>query len=162
MGKGWDQTKWPETNHQFPTFSDLDIDPLLASVPICLYRIDYHAYWLNGAALERVRPFVPEGDVEGGEIVRDGKGRLTGIFVDNAMEIVERALPRPSERRLGEAIKEVTGKMVEFGLTGMHDAGVAPWQIEVMKRLVGTLILGFRSMMALRFWRWVTVCYKEP
>ncbi|TPX66304.1 hypothetical protein SpCBS45565_g04551 [Spizellomyces sp. 'palustris'] len=142
IGKGWDQTKWPETNHQFPNASDLD-HPRLRHIPICLFRIDYHAFWVNAAALEKIGN-VPK-TVDGGEIVRDSNGRLTGVFVDNAMDIVDKAMERPGEKRLGEAIEAVTQRMVGYGLTGLHDAGVLPWQLDFLKSIVDAGRLPIRN-----------------
>ncbi|KAJ3153135.1 hypothetical protein HDU89_000763 [Geranomyces variabilis] len=135
MGKGWDQTIWPETNFGFPNATDLDLDIRLAKVPICLFRLDYHAFWLNTAALERVASYLPGPGVpmDGGEAIRDANGHLTGVLLDRAMDMIEAALPQPSDARVKEALKAVTTNMVEQGLTGLHDAGVQPWQMRALR-----------------------------
>ncbi|KAJ3150519.1 hypothetical protein HDU86_006397 [Geranomyces michiganensis] len=138
MGKGWDQTIWPETNFGFPNATDLDATVRLAKVPICLFRVDYHAFWLNTAALERVASYLPGPGVpiDGGEAMRDANGHLTGILLDRAMDLIEPALPQPSETRVKQALKAVTTSMLQFGLTGIHDAGVLPWQMQALRKAV--------------------------
>jgi predicted amidohydrolase YtcJ len=37
-------------------------------------------------------------DVAGGEIVRDARGEPTGLLKDNAMRLVDRVVPVPSEQ----------------------------------------------------------------
>ncbi|KAJ3021950.1 hypothetical protein HKX48_007423 [Thoreauomyces humboldtii] len=149
VGKGWDQNQWGET---FPTAADLDAHPRLKAVPICLYRNDYHAYWLNAAALRIVAPHFGPGSepVEGGEAIRDEAGTLTGIFVDGAMDRVADALPEPGKVRTERALTAVTTRMVQVGLTGLHDAGVAPWEIEVLKREIDAGRMPIRNYAMIR------------
>lgn len=42
-------------------------------------------------------------EVAGGRILRDDSGEPTGVLVDNAMDLVERALPQPSGSELEAA-----------------------------------------------------------
>ena len=52
-----------------------------------LTRIDGHVVWTNEKVL-KILSDMPE-CIEGGEIVRDKEtNRMTGIFIDNAMEFV--------------------------------------------------------------------------
>ncbi|KAJ3174535.1 hypothetical protein HDU87_007127 [Geranomyces variabilis] len=151
-GKGWDQTIWPETSFKFPNATDLDVDHRLAKVPICLFRLDYHAFWLNTAALERVASYLPEPGVpiDGGEAIRDANGHLTGVLLDRAMDMIEGALPQPSEARVKEALKAVTRNMVENGLTGLHDAGVPPWQMRALRKAIDEKRMPIRNYAMVR------------
>lgn len=66
---------------------DLDCDPLIKKYSISLSRIDGHALLVNKNILDKLVK-VPE-TVDGGEIGRDRKtGELTGIFIDNAMQLI--------------------------------------------------------------------------
>lgn len=86
IGRGWDQTKFKETNGQFPHMRDIQY----GDVPIVLYRVDYHAVWINEAAFRVIEASLPEklNSINGGEIVVDANGAPTGIFVDEAMNLV--------------------------------------------------------------------------
>ncbi|KAI8821148.1 amidohydrolase family-domain-containing protein [Fimicolochytrium jonesii] len=152
FGSGWDQTLWSETNFAFPKATDLDAPTRLQHIPICLYRVDYHAYWLNTAALALIQPHLPAPGtpIDGGEIVRDADGHLTGVFVDNAMGFVDAALPKPSEARLRDALRLATGEMVRFGLTGLHDAGVTPEGIDFLKRAADERLMPIRNYIMIR------------
>ncbi|HEX6079621.1 MAG TPA: amidohydrolase family protein, partial [Methylomirabilota bacterium] len=48
-GRGWDQTRWP--GQRFPTRASLD--RAAPGHPVALVRVDGHATWASGAALER-------------------------------------------------------------------------------------------------------------
>ena len=48
-GRGWDQTRWP--GQAFPSRASLD--RAAPGHPVALVRVDGHATWASGAALER-------------------------------------------------------------------------------------------------------------
>ncbi|KAJ8074808.1 hypothetical protein PM082_019133 [Marasmius tenuissimus] len=105
-GMGWNQEKWPEA--RFPTAADLDADPLLKGRPIALRRVDGHATWVSSRGL----------------IVRDEEGRPTGVFVDNAIDLIP--APEWSEEQLSEYFNITMTDALSFGLTSIHDADTRP------------------------------------
>ena len=135
-GMGWDQNLWSPA--EFPNVTDLDIEPRLRSIPISLARIDAHATWVNGRALDAVRPLIKNASSEkgGGKVIRDAQGNPTGIFMDDAMFLVEKAMPALTEAERLKALDLVVKEMVSNGLTGLHDAGVLPSDIAFFKRYV--------------------------
>ncbi|CAG8474987.1 12951_t:CDS:2 [Acaulospora colombiana] len=98
-GWGWDQTQWQSKS--FPTSKDIDSDPELARYPIVLLRVDGHALWVNERVLNILQKDRIPDKVDGGEIGREKEtNRLTGIFVDNAMELVLERIEGMGEGRL--------------------------------------------------------------
>ena len=65
------------------------------------------------------------GEVEGGAIERAADGRLTGLFRDNAMSLVGRAVPDPTPAMLDRALEAAMGHVAERGVTAVHD--MAGW-----------------------------------
>jgi len=67
----------------------------------------------------------------GGEIVRDAQQNASGVFIDNAVNIIQSQVPEASEEELIQAIELAMKKAAEVGLTGMHDAGTSlkVWQL---------------------------------
>ncbi|KAG8750333.1 hypothetical protein FRC14_000622 [Serendipita sp. 396] len=117
-GVGWDQNLWEDWSGGFPTHDILDADPILRGKPIILFRVDLHAMWLSGRALELCGE-LPE-KAEGGEIIRDSDGKPTGVFLDNAQLLV----PRPdwSESQMREFFERGTKDLLKWGVTAVHDA----------------------------------------
>jgi predicted amidohydrolase YtcJ len=120
LGRGWDQNKWP--GQAFPTHAELDA--VLPDRPVLLRRIDGHAAWVNTkamqlAGLDRTTP-----DPDGGKIVRDAKGAPTGVLVDNAIALVERAIPPASPEVRAKRIHDAAHAAVAVGLTGVHEMGI--------------------------------------
>ncbi|ODN88487.1 amidohydrolase [Cryptococcus wingfieldii CBS 7118] len=117
QGLGWDQNLWDDK--EFPTASDLDKSDILRGLPISLSRVDFHVEWVSSAILTRLGKVR---DVSGGTVVRDEKGKPTGVFIDNAIN--QLAAIRPAwtdddrERFLNVMLKDA----LKGGLTGVHDA----------------------------------------
>ncbi|KIK37222.1 hypothetical protein CY34DRAFT_776606 [Suillus luteus UH-Slu-Lm8-n1] len=137
-GMGWDQNKWPGA--QYPHADDFDREPLLRGRRISLARIDVHASWVSNRVLQLMTP-LPE-TIDGGLIIRDEHGKPTGIFVDNAMDLIP---SQPfSEARAMEYFTRATGDALAVGLTGVHDAFSVPDEIQFYKKLSETQKLPLR------------------
>lgn len=118
LGRGWDQNDWP--GQQFPK-RDL-LDRLFPDKPVYLIRIDGHAAVVNSAALE-IASINDQTTVIGGEIIRDN-GRITGVLVDNAMDLVSRHIPEMEENEVTRVLLEAQEDCFAVGLTSVADAGL--------------------------------------
>ena len=122
LGRGWDQNDWPV--QAFPSSADLDRE--FPDRPVWLRRIDGHAAWANSAALAMSdQDLSGEWQPQGGHIYRDEKGQASGVLVDGAMRLVEKAVPEMSPELLNASLDLALQQMVSLGLTGLHDAGVS-------------------------------------
>ncbi len=112
-GQGWRDADWPDGP---PTREALDeIEP---DRPALLISKDYHALWLNSAALA-----LAGGDleVEGGVVVRDGDGEPSGVLYERAAwQFKERHAPVPDEEYV-EAMREGVRVASARGVTALHD-----------------------------------------
>lgn len=131
-GRGWDQNRWK--SRQFPTRKILDA--VAPDVPVYLTRIDGHAVWVNSRALEIAGISASTPDPEGGRIVRDGRGEPTGVFVDNAIDILGSHLPVPSEEERTRAVERAVQECLKAGLTEVHDMGVDLQGIDIYRKLI--------------------------
>ncbi|MDY7225786.1 amidohydrolase [Hyalangium rubrum] len=120
LGKGWDQNAWP--TRAFPGRKELDAR--FPTTPVCLMRVDHHAYWVNGEALRRAGIGRDTPDPAGGRIVRDAAGEATGVLIDNAMDLVTAAVPEPTQAQLEARLRAALERCAQVGLTGVHDAGM--------------------------------------
>ena len=119
-GRGWNQEIWKLG--RFPIAAELDA--AVADRPVWLERVDGHAAWANTRAMQLAGITKDTPDPAGGKIVRDATGNPTGVFVDAAMELVNKVLPQQSEAE-GRAILDTSlRKLASMGLTGVHDAGI--------------------------------------
>jgi predicted amidohydrolase YtcJ len=126
-GGGWDQNLWP--GGAFPDHRPLDV--AAPGVPVYLRRIDSHAAWASRAALDAARIDRSTPDPAGGRIERDATGDPTGILVDNAMSLVERARPARTREEIRAYVAQALERCAAAGLTAVHDAGVSIEEAEV-------------------------------
>ncbi|HEX5787194.1 MAG TPA: amidohydrolase, partial [Woeseiaceae bacterium] len=77
----------------------------------------------NSAALELAGVDADTPDVDGGEIVRDGERRPTGILKDNAMALVASAVPAPGEALRDRQVRAAMAYVASNGVTTVHDMG---------------------------------------
>ncbi len=130
-GGGWDQNLWP--GERFPDHRPLsEASP---DRPVWLSRIDGHAMWANRKAMELAGITRKTPDPVGGSIVRDAKGEPTGIFVDNATDLVGKVVPPPSREQLRSWILLSLQRCAAAGLTEVHDAGVSAEEVAAFKEL---------------------------
>jgi len=141
-GRGWDQNDWP--SKEFPTHDVLD--RAAPDHPVWLTRVDGHAGWANARAMELAGVGRDTPDPEGGRIVRDAAGEPSGVFVDNAQALMARAIPTadPAEREARLAAAQA--RILEVGLTGVHDMGVSQPELELYRRWAEAGRLAFRAV----------------
>ncbi len=140
IGSGWNQVPWP--GGEFPTRASLDA--LVPDRPVLLYRVDVHAIWVNSRALELAGVDASTPDPEGGLILRDDNGEPTGVFVDNATNLVETARPAKSVTEHRDDILRATNYLLSLGMTGTHDAGVSNLQMKAYESLLADEALPMR------------------
>ena len=119
VGRGWNQELWSEK--RFPTAGDLD--SAVGDRPVVLERVDGHAYVANSAALKAARVTAETKAPAGGRIEN-------GLFVDNAMDLLDKALPPPSPAELDQGLANAQEILLSYGITGVGamSTELADWQ----------------------------------
>ena len=130
LGRGWDQSLWGTT--EFPTNDQLN--KLFPTTPVCLIRIDGHALLANDVLL-KLANITPTTHVDGGIIhLKDGK--CTGFLVDNAMNSVYSLIPEYPKKEMIQAMLDVQNELYQYGITGVHEAGIDNKDIAFFKELI--------------------------
>src|SRR5690606_35944260 len=80
-----------------------------------------HAAWANSLALKMAGINETTVDPPGGQIQRDKDGRPTGIFFEDAMELIANHIPRPTPGEIASAMRRAQVYCWSVGLTGLHD-----------------------------------------
>jgi predicted amidohydrolase YtcJ len=131
-GRGWDQNRWK--NKAFPDHRSLD--SVSGDVPVYLNRVDGHAVWVNKKVLEIAGITRETPDPPGGRIVRDVSGEPTGVFVDDAVDLLSATLPDPTPEERTEAVLAAVNSCIRLGLTGVHDMGVDLEILSIYRQLI--------------------------
>jgi predicted amidohydrolase YtcJ len=131
IGRGWDQNDWE--GKLYPTAKDLDF--ISNEHPMVFRRIDGHAIWTNTLAMEIAKIDKKTIEVTGGIILRDSTNKPSGIFIDNALDLVENHIPKKSKVDIHRQILQAQELLNKFGITSIHDAGTSKQEIEVLKKM---------------------------
>ncbi len=132
IGRGWDQNDWEDK--KFPNKKLLDA--LFPETPVALTRIDGHAMLCNQAALDLAN-ITKETKMDGGEIIIED-GELSGVLIDNPMELVEAIFPKPNRELQINALLDAQNICANLGLTTVSDDGLHREVIELMDSLQQT------------------------
>lgn len=131
IGEGWDQNDWEVKD--FPVKDKLD--SIFPNTPVAMARIDGHALLVNQAALN-LAGIDEKTKVIGGEIIKKN-GKITGVLIDNAMDLVASVFPSGSKSETIKALKAAEKYCFAYGLTTVDDAGLDKEIIELIDSLQG-------------------------
>ncbi len=115
-GHGWNEHLWE--GGKLPTRASLDA--VVPDRPVVLSRIDGHVLWVNTRALEAAGLTDETPNPPGGELVRDERGRLTGILRETARKLIHECLPAPSLSERVEALRQAQQEALGLGLVRLH------------------------------------------
>jgi predicted amidohydrolase YtcJ len=141
IGRGWNQERW--NLGRFPTAADLV--GLAGDRPIWLIRVDGHAGWANDVAMREAGITAATQAPSGGRIERTGR-LPSGIFVDAATQLVERAIPPPLPLTRDRAFQRAQEILLSNGLTAVADMGTSVEAWNVMRRAGDTGQLNVRIL----------------
>lgn len=127
-GRGWDQNDWDIK--AFPNKDTLDI--LFPNTPVFLMRIDGHAILCNQKALDLAH-VNSSTKVEGGE-VEIINGKLTGMLIDNAVDIVKKVLPPRTVEEIIQDFVNAETDCTTLGLTSLVDCGISKSTLDVLQK----------------------------
>jgi predicted amidohydrolase YtcJ len=125
IGRGWNQEKWKLG--RFPNAADLD--SVVADRPVWLERVDGHAGWANSRTMAIAEITATTKSPVGGRVEMEG-GKPSGIFVDNAAELVARKVPVPQAAERDMALAKAQESLLSMGITSIADMGTTmqEWQ----------------------------------
>ena len=125
IGTGWNQEQWGLG--RFPTAAELDA--AVGDIPVWLERIDGHAGWANSAAIRAAGVTAATKAPAGGRIEM-ASGKPAGVFVDKAMDLVQKVVPPPAPKDRDLALEKAQRALLSMGITGIADMGtsIEDWQ----------------------------------
>lgn len=118
IGRGWDQNDWAVK--EFP--DNKLLNELFPDRPVFLTRVDGHAAVVNQKALDAAG--VKAGYKLTGGDVEVKNGQLTGLLIDNAVDLVSAKIPTPTEEQFKKALQAAEKNCFAVGLTTIDDCGL--------------------------------------
>ena len=154
LGRGWHQEKWQRpplpSVEGYPTHEALS--KTSPQNPVLLRHASGHAAIANSMALEAGRITAASPDPEGGRILRDSSGRLTGVLLENAVDPVAKSMEDARGRRPPEEIEAEARRAIDLaqqeclakGVTSFQDAGSSFETIDRLRKMALEGRLGLR------------------
>ena len=130
-GRGWNQVQWDIKS--FPTKKSLDA--AFPDKPVWLRRVDGHAGWANSKAMKLAGITRNTQSPDGGSIIRDNNGEPTGVFIDNAMALIEKNIAPLTLAQQKNILLKAMNSLASLGLTSVHDAGIDSENLKAFQEL---------------------------
>lgn len=147
-GGDWDHQNW---GGELPQRSW--IDSVTPNNPVWINRLDGHMALANTAAMRAAKVPMSGDDIAGGTITRDASGQPSGIFKDNAQQLIDPAVPDPTPAMVDRALDAAMTYVAERGVTSVHHMGT--WSdVAVFERAhrAGTLRTRIYASVPLSTW----------
>ncbi len=126
-GRGWNQDYFDQP--VLPTIKDLD--DITGKTPTVLRRACGHILVCNSAAMAAAGITNQTLTPSGGTIDRFEDGSLSGIFRENAMDLVLGAIPDPSLTEMQSAIEAGCDYLLEHGVTSCQSDDLCVYPLEM-------------------------------
>jgi len=123
QGRGWNQELWPVK--QFPTAADLD--SVVSDRPVVLERVDGHAIVVNTSAMKAAGVTSSTPAPAGGRIEN-------GLFVDNATNLITRAVPPATPTENDRALAKAQDILLSYGVAGVGSMSTSRADWQAMRR----------------------------
>src|SRR5436309_13366147 len=149
---GWDHTLWrgqPLPRHEW-------LDSVTPANPVFVSRVDGHEALANAAAMRAAAVTRDTPSPPGGEILHDARtGEPLGIFKDQALDLIARAIPDPSPDQRDSALARALAYAASLGVTATSHVSASWTDLESYRRLerAGRLTMRVALYLPLESWQ---------
>ncbi len=131
LGGYWDHEAWP--SNALPTRQA--IDAVTPDHPVFVQRLDGHMGLANSLAMKLAGITRATQSPDGGTIVRDGSGEPAGIFKDNAMGLIGRAIPPATLDEVVDKARAALKHAAGHGVTSVQDMTASATELAAYQAL---------------------------
>jgi predicted amidohydrolase YtcJ len=135
VGRGWDARTWSAPPERAA------LDAVAGDRPVMLHSHDFHALWVNGAALREARVSRATADPEGGRFERDAAGEPSGLVREHAVRAFAALEARGATGDDDALARDAAAELHAHGIVGVHDMdpGALPHRVLRGLALAGLL-----------------------
>ncbi len=152
VGQGWDEGAWANRYPDKALLSEAVPDH-----PVFLKSLHSFAGWTNQMALD-VAGIRSDTEVPvGGEIRVGADGEPSGLFLNNAVQVMRHAVPPPSRETYTKELLSGLKQMAADGYVTVHDAGLGPVEMSILEELEaeGRLPIRVYAMISLGYEKFI-------
>ncbi len=118
IGWGWDEGLWA---NRYP--DNRRLNELFPDNPVLIDGLHGFGVWGNSLAVERAGVSAGTESPSGGEILKDRRGEPTGVFVNQAVNLLRDAIPPETLERRMDNLRTALLAMAADGYVSVHQAG---------------------------------------
>jgi len=126
-----------------------EIDSVAPNNPVYLRTVG-HFSMANGMALQKAGVDKSTPNPSGGSFEKDASGELTGVLVETAIEMVEKAVPPWSDDDDIRQFKIATGVLNSFGITSAVEGATEARDIRTLQKIAASGEATLRTGLMLR------------
>ena len=147
VGWGWDEGAW---GNRYPDKTLLS--EAVPEHPVYMDSLHGFAGWVNQKALDELRITAQTSAPVGGEIRLGDDGEPSGLFLNNATDLLDGGIPAPSREVYTQQLLKGLNRMAADGYVAIHDAGLKSLQMSILEELeaAGRLPIRVYAMLSLR------------
>jgi predicted amidohydrolase YtcJ len=147
VGRGWDEGAWA---NRYPDKSLLS--EAVPDHPVFLDSLHSFGGWANQMALDVAGITAETESPVGGEIRLGTDGQPSGLFLNNAVNVMRDAVPPPSREAYTKQLLAGLNQMAADGYVTVHEAGIDSLQMSILEKLEAADRLPIRvyAMISLR------------
>ncbi len=144
LGYGWDEGAWA---NRYPTMKLLS--EKVPDHPVYLRGLHGYAVWGNALAFARAKITARTAAPKGGEIRKGADGQPTGVLLNEAVKLLESAIPPPTEAQLESLILKGLNAMAAAGYVAVEEAGADTAVMSALEKLAAEKRLPLRVIVML-------------
>jgi predicted amidohydrolase YtcJ len=147
VGRGWDEGAWA---NRYP--DKVLLTQAVPDHPVFLDSLHSFGGWANQMALDVASVTAATESPVGGEIRLGADGQPSGLFLNNAVDVMRDAVPPPSREGYTNRVLAGLKQMAADGYVTVHEAGLDSLQMSILEELEasGRLPIRVYAMLSLR------------
>jgi len=133
-GYGWNELNIPES--ELVTINKEMLDEIAPNYNVYLVNATFSTVWTNSRLLRFLQVEANTPSPENGEIEKDANGNPTGLFFDNAVNIVKNNIPGLMKSEMESQVLKGLNEIAKYGITSVHDRTVGEDGIQIFRKLI--------------------------
>jgi predicted amidohydrolase YtcJ len=150
VGQGWDEGAWA---NRYPDKTMLS--EAVPDHPVFLDSLHSFGGWVNQMALDIADITAETVAPVGGEIRLGNDGEPNGLFLNNAVQLIRKAMPTPTRETYTKQLLAGLNLMATDGYVTVHDAGLGPLEMSILEELEAD------DRLPIRVYAMISIGYEE-
>lgn len=133
-GYGWSELNLPESD--LIKMDKEVLDQIAPNYQVYLVNSSLNTVWVNSRLLRTLKIDKNTQSPPNGEIEKDANGELTGVFYDEAVNLIKDNIPGLLKNEMSTQVEKGVAELVKYGITEVHDKTVGKEGLEIFRELI--------------------------